>query len=372
MYLYNDSNTIYKRDIRGLKGKLWKLPIKYKIRYGLNYDVIKKALKEIEKNTCVTFQEYDSLDKDTEGIFFEKTWSSCMSYVGLLKKNKSQIIELTYLCSNGKGYVLHEVGHALGLLHEQCRADRDKYVNIDFWNLSKDRYVNFIIPNDKIYRSFSTQYDFGSIMQYGPYEYAFFFWRKVLSSKLHKAYEGMMGQRSYMTFNDHKKINLLYCYGNNFFESWEEQERKGSCLNNGYIDYKNSSRCICPFGYTGDLCSEIMKSDERCNTTTFIANSTMFYHWIAGPYKCFFHIQASEGKKIELGIYMSYSPYRSVCTQDISHQVKYLEDKGTTGLLLCSWRNDKIQVTSESNTVLIYFNGNENNAFIQFGFKEVS
>uniref|UniRef100_A0A0K0FSA6 Tolloid-like protein 2 (inferred by orthology to a human protein) n=1 Tax=Strongyloides venezuelensis TaxID=75913 RepID=A0A0K0FSA6_STRVS len=146
---------------------------------------------------------------------------------------------------------------------------------------------------------------------------------------------------------------------------------ESSCQNSGYVHYNNNGSCICPFGYTGKFCNEIMKSDERCNTTTFNATSTVFYYWIAAYYDCYFHIKAGEGKKIELTIYMSNSPYRSICTQDISHQIKYLENKGTTGLLLCSWRYWPIQVKSESNTVLIYFNGDDNNAFIQFGFKEV-
>uniref|UniRef100_A0A0K0F4F2 Metalloendopeptidase n=1 Tax=Strongyloides venezuelensis TaxID=75913 RepID=A0A0K0F4F2_STRVS len=364
MFIYNDSNTIYKRDIFAYDKRLWRFPIRYKIGRGLNNDIIKEVLKKIENNTCITFQEYTSLNTDTEGIFFEESMF-CSSYVGLAEVNKSQTVNLTYYCTQNKGNVLHEVGHALGLLHEQCRTDRDKYVTVDFSNINNRQKVNFEIPVGPYY-NYSTYYDYGSIMHYGPYDFASNSWRKVLSSKLHEEYDRMMGQRSYMTFNDHKKINLLFC------SKCNKTKEKVECLNGGYIDFKNCSRCICPFGYTGDSCSEIVKSDERCNTTTFIANYTMFYHWIAAPYDCFFHIKAGEGKKIELTIYMSNSPYGSICTQDISHQIKHLKDKGTTGLLLCSWRYWPIRFTSESNNVLIYFNGDNNNAFIQFGFKEVS
>ena len=68
---------------------------------------------------------------------------------------------------------------------------------------------------------------------------------------------------------------------------------------------------------------------------------------------------------------MSNTPYSDICTEDVSHQIKYLRDKGTTGLLLCSWHRKTINITSESSSVFTFFNGNSNNAFIQFGFREV-
>uniref|UniRef100_A0A0K0FES3 Metalloendopeptidase n=1 Tax=Strongyloides venezuelensis TaxID=75913 RepID=A0A0K0FES3_STRVS len=350
-------------------GNLWTIPIEYKIGRELNNGIIKEALKEIENNTCIRFKEDNSLSNNNKGIIFEKS-KVCSSYVGLVNVNKRQTVNLTYECSSEKGYVLHEVGHALGLLHEHCRTDRDEFITINFNNIKTGLNGNFEIPRSVNYNNYSTHYDYGSIMHYSSYEFSTSYWRKVLTSKIHTEYDRMMGQRSYMTFNDYKKINLLYC--SECKKTKETEEEKVECLNGGYIDYKNCSRCLCPFGYTGDSCSEIMKSDERCNTTTFNANNTIFYHWIAGPYKCFFHIKTDERKKIEFGIYQSSTPYKDICTQDISHQVKYLEDKGSTGLLLCAWRNNIINITSESNNVLIFFNGDKNYAHIQFGFRAVS
>uniref|UniRef100_A0A0K0FPU6 Metalloendopeptidase n=1 Tax=Strongyloides venezuelensis TaxID=75913 RepID=A0A0K0FPU6_STRVS len=372
MYIYKDSNTIYKRDILEFDKKMWTFPIKYKIGDSLNNNVIKLALKEIENNTCIRFKEDNSLNTNTEGLFFERS-KFCSSYVGLVFTDKKQTVNLTYECSSGIGFVLHEVGHALGLLHEHTRTDRDKFVTINEDNIKEGLENNFKIPNGTWYKNYSTYYDYGSVMGYNPYEVAKSRQKKVLSSKINTEYDRMMGQRSYMTFNDLKKINLRYCYNKNKTqETEEEKKRKGSCQNSGYVHYNGNDSCICPFGYTGKLCSEIMKSDERCNTTTFYANNTLFTHWIAGPYKCFFHIKANEGKKVQFGIYMSNAPSNEICTQDTSHQVKHFKDKGSTGLLLCSFRREIINITSESNTVLIFFNGNENNALLQFGFREVS
>ena len=59
--------------------------------------------------------------------------------------------------------VIHEIGHALGLLHEQSRYDRDDYVSIDFDHVTPGQEHNFRKAETQNY----TAYDFRSIMHYG-------------------------------------------------------------------------------------------------------------------------------------------------------------------------------------------------------------
>lgn len=88
--------------------------------------------------------------------------SGCSSYVGLYAIGSQQIL-LGDECD--KGPIIHEIGHALGLFHEQARQDRDYYIQVLYGNLDKreaSQYNQHISDG-----SDSGGYDFGSIMHYG-------------------------------------------------------------------------------------------------------------------------------------------------------------------------------------------------------------
>ena len=75
-----------------------------------------------------------------------------------------QNISLAAGCMTGQA--IHEVGHSVGLWHEQSREDRDTFVTINFANIQAGQEHNFnqhISDGDDV-----GAYDFGSIMHYGP------------------------------------------------------------------------------------------------------------------------------------------------------------------------------------------------------------
>jgi hypothetical protein len=60
--------------------------------------------------------------------------------------------------------ILHEMGHVIGLWHEQSRPDRNDFVSVDYGNVIKGSWGNFEQLSDNVQEL--TPYDFASIMEY--------------------------------------------------------------------------------------------------------------------------------------------------------------------------------------------------------------
>jgi hypothetical protein len=118
---------------------------------------INDAIAHWEANTIVEFVPKTS--SHTDYVEFT-TGSGCSSMVG--RQTLKQTINLSSSCS--KGNVIHEIGHAIGLWHEQSREDRDTHVKILWGNITPGKEGNF---NKHVSDGFDLgSYDYGSIMHY--------------------------------------------------------------------------------------------------------------------------------------------------------------------------------------------------------------
>ena len=68
------------------------------------------------------------------------------------------------------GTILHEMGHTVGLWHEQSRPDRNTYVSVNYNNLIKGSISNFSQIYDNAQET--TLFDYASIMEYPAFSFS--------------------------------------------------------------------------------------------------------------------------------------------------------------------------------------------------------
>lgn len=117
---------------------------------------VTNAIAHWEANTRFRF-----VARTTEADFVTfRPGSGCSAHVG--RRGGQQFVNLGTGCSLGN--VIHEIGHVVGLWHEQSREDRDLFVRINWGRITAGMEHNFnqhITDGDDV-----GPYDFGSIMHY--------------------------------------------------------------------------------------------------------------------------------------------------------------------------------------------------------------
>ncbi|ODM96743.1 Zinc metalloproteinase nas-14 [Orchesella cincta] len=98
------------------------------------------------------------------------TGNGCSSYVGRIGGRQDMNLQSPGCMSIGT--IMHEMIHALGFQHEQCRPDRDDYINVLYENIQGGMAYNFDKFPDSQVTTYGVPYNVRSIMHYDSYAFS--------------------------------------------------------------------------------------------------------------------------------------------------------------------------------------------------------
>ncbi|MCH9689854.1 MAG: M12 family metallopeptidase [Gammaproteobacteria bacterium] len=156
-----------------------------------------------EKDTTVRFVARTAENQDNYPdyvLFKSQTGRTCASSVG--RQGGIQTLHLAPRCHTMM--IAHELGHVLGLWHEQARLDRDIYIDVHWENIEEEHFYNFSRrvgegKNQGIY-------DYDSIMHYSESAFS----KNGKATLVPRVSGFKIGQRTHLSAGDIAAVNALY------------------------------------------------------------------------------------------------------------------------------------------------------------------
>uniref|UniRef100_A0A0N5C132 Metalloendopeptidase n=1 Tax=Strongyloides papillosus TaxID=174720 RepID=A0A0N5C132_STREA len=352
-------NYQLERRKRGVYKKMpfkWVFPIPYTVEDPVNRTIIDEAINFIQNETCIRFKYVDKLNET--GIKYING-KGCFSIVGKLSQTEPQNITIGRDCER-VGIVQHETSHALGLLHEHTRDDRDNYINIEYNNINKEYWLDFQKFNDSWSDTYNLRYDYGSALHYETYAGT-----KNLQQSIKLkdyVYSKTVGQRSQLSFNDIKLLNLYYC------SSICKNDLK--CYDKSYLNPNDCTRCKCPRLLDGKKCQKLKKSDKFCGKQLLEAKFYRKKLQVYGRKSCYFKIFTDPGYKVRIKIKKLRVRSSDICEPNSSIEINYLQNKAVSGAMFCG-RSKNIILKSEGTDAIIHYIGLRPIDFMELQYRKI-
>lgn len=206
-----------------------------------------------------------------------KHGKGCHSYVGMQMGTPDDHvvtpIQLSPDACNSLGIAVHELGHALGMIHEQAHPDRDNFVKVNWANVKEGTEKNFAKVNLEEFPG-SSPFDPNSVMMFGSDFFSKEKGKPTLELKPDYKYSAeagprLLGQRMGLTKQDAAMVAQVYgcaaaeecpaeggtncvCYanGNAVIKETDEsgsQTCKLGCPSDGNTCTTDAT-CVCPKG----------------------------------------------------------------------------------------------------------------------------
>ncbi|KRY92198.1 Signal peptidase complex catalytic subunit SEC11C [Trichinella pseudospiralis] len=293
--------------------------ILYRVEVSLkdaSRDAILRALQRWQESTCIRFEEHNQLEPNVALINFvddSQSDSGCSSFVG--RVGGIQNISIVWPRCSSEGIVSHQIGHALGLLHEHSRPDRDEHIIINYEQTVSEHRDVVSRLSSRVFEHFRSMYDPGSVMHMPPTVKNLMTNADELTMlAIDPNYQSTFGQRISPSFLDYKLINMMYC--NN------KCSTKLNCLHGGYVDVNDCSRCTCPTGFEGPLCENVDSGGDHCGGELISSDQPMLvqspsYPESFQPYQeCYWLLKApSNNQKVALEFVDVFDfPCEEVCS----------------------------------------------------------
>lgn len=190
----------------------------YQIDQDVNQQPILKAMEHWTDRTGMQFLPCQKSQNSNgccapcgEYIRFIKG-NGCWSFIGRQSDSCAfggQLLSTGSSCTTGN--IIHEIGHALGLLHEHTRIDRDQYIRVDEGNIQQSQMHNFEIRGKQV--SGNGKYDYDSIMHYGNWAFAVNHKNPTIwpiDSNGNRREDVSIGQRESLSEGDVQLISSIY------------------------------------------------------------------------------------------------------------------------------------------------------------------
>jgi len=166
---------------------------------AIHMTALQNAVNILKEKTCIQV-----VPRTTEQYYVKFLNSGpnggCSSFMGMLGPDRPvQDINIADWCTGDRWYsTVHEIVHCLGFVHEQCRTDRDTYVNVNMSNPAATN-INYQKMPESAAKTF-TSYDYDSVMHYPA----------TVGLLEPKDPNVSIGQRDHLSPCDIAKINKYY------------------------------------------------------------------------------------------------------------------------------------------------------------------